>query len=102
VTKKKQFFNFKVILVIERRLCNDQLSDLIKTLFITMNKSYPEILNEYGLSTPDQVKQRIIWNHVKAIIQHVTPPTPENKARLMKYENHFNKCEEAQRENAKE
>ncbi len=56
------------------------------------NKSFQEVAARYGLSSATQVKQRILWNNIKAIITHLYDG-PENAVLLTKYEDEWRLAE---------
>lgn len=52
--------------------------------------TFAQVAKRYGVSTPEQLKQRIIWNNLKALITAAFPSDdPENIQLLKKYESEF-------------
>jgi hypothetical protein len=60
---------------------------------------FQELKEHYQLTSPKQIKDRIIWNHLKAITRQLFGDGPENSTRLRKYEQQWILCE--QEENKK-
>jgi hypothetical protein len=51
-----------------------------------MQYTYFEVAERYGLVTPTQIKQRIIWNNLKALIAHHYGNDPQNDLIMQRYE----------------
>ena len=45
----------------------------------------------YGLKTPQQIKERILWNHIQAITLRVFGMDAKKRLRTM--DDHFTRCE---------
>lgn len=60
-----------------------------------MQYTYLEVAGRYGLSTPQQIKDRIMWNSLKAIICHLYDDD-ESKKLVERYEADFRTCEKEQ------
>jgi hypothetical protein len=54
--------------------------------------SFQKIQQAYGLKTPDQIKLKIIWHHLQALVRGQYPGT-ETDNLLRKYDNHWRQCE---------
>jgi hypothetical protein len=58
-----------------------------------MQKPFTEVAARYGLSTPNQVKQRIMWNNIKALVTHAFGKSPENDRLMARYESEWKEAE---------
>lgn len=61
--------------------------------FKVTSKQFIEIQSRYGLSTPEQIKNRIMWIHLKAITQNLFGNSAGNESQLFKYDREFKVCE---------
>lgn len=57
---------------------------------------FTEIKSAYHLTTPAQIKLRIIWQHVQALTLKVHGNTPENVSKLKRYDRAFGLAEQAE------
>jgi hypothetical protein len=57
--------------------------------------SFSQLQRMYGLQKPRQIKMRIIWNHVQAIMINLYGDSPENLRKLRRYDLHFTVAENA-------
>jgi hypothetical protein len=54
---------------------------------------FAAIQKKYGLTSPEQIQARILWNHLKAITRHLYGDGPDVRANLNKYEDEWIACE---------
>lgn len=57
-------------------------------------QNFEQLQTKYGLQKPKQIKQRIIWNHLKAL---VLAQFPEGAKKLESFEHEFRTCEVEQK-----
>jgi hypothetical protein len=55
--------------------------------------TFEQVQRLYGLEKPSQIKLRIIWNHVQALVISVHGNTPGNLRKLKRYDLHFRTAE---------
>ena len=58
-----------------------------------MQQTFKQVAERYGLLQPDQVKLRIIWNNVKALVTQQYGPDQQNDQLLKRYEQDFKAAE---------
>jgi hypothetical protein len=58
--------------------------------------SFEQLQQIYGLQKPRQIKLRIIWNHIQALVISVHGDTPANLRKLKHYDLHFRVAELAE------
>lgn len=66
-------------------------------------KSFAKVAARYGLSTPEQVKHRILWNNVRAIVAHLyrSDESDKNQKILEQYDTDWIEAEKAERKKKK-
>ena len=55
--------------------------------------SFSELQKIYGLETPEQIKLRLIWNHLQMLAKVTFGDSEENKRLLKMYDARFSACE---------
>jgi hypothetical protein len=56
--------------------------------------TFKQLQAEYKLKTPEQIKMRIIWNHMQALVVNVAGDNPDNLRKLKRYDIQFRLCED--------
>lgn len=58
-------------------------------------QQFKKVAERYGLVSSEQVKERIIWENLKAVIYHLYDDE-ESKQILERYDSDFRECEKEQ------
>lgn len=66
-----------------------------------INTQFEALTRSYGLTSTRQIKERIIWKHVKLLMQHAYD-TPETAKALAHYDTHWKILEEFENQQTKE
>ena len=56
--------------------------------------SFKGLQKVYGLTTPEQIKLRIIWQHLQALTLEVHGKTPENISKMKSFDHAFRIAEQ--------
>jgi hypothetical protein len=59
--------------------------------------AYAQLKSSYGLKTPQQIKMRILWIHIQALVRSTFDQSPENKVLLEKYTYQWKVCEQEEK-----
>lgn len=54
---------------------------------------FETIKKAYNLKSPRQIKERILWNNLKAVVQLLYGDSPTNRAKLQQFEHDWKACE---------
>jgi hypothetical protein len=57
------------------------------------SSSFAALKSLYGLKTPTQIKLRIIWLHLKALVETLHADSAKNRKLLQKFHAQFIACE---------
>ncbi len=64
-----------------------------KLTFPERFEAFEQLSASYGLARPDQIKMKIIWKNVMALIVHAYSDEPQNKALLSSFDSQWKICE---------
>lgn len=59
--------------------------------------TFSEVKNIYLLATPEQIKQRMIWNHLQMLVRQMFGESTKNKKLLNELDSRFLACEAEER-----
>lgn len=70
-----------------------------KTIITKARKTteFDKVKNIYLLATPEQIKQRMIWNHLQMLVRQTFGESPKNQMLLKKLDDRFLACEAEER-----
>lgn len=72
------------------------VSDVIEKKII-QPLSFDTVAEKYGLTTTQQVKERILWDNLKAIIINLYGDDPQNRKILDRYQSEWKACEKEEK-----
>lgn len=58
---------------------------------------FDKVKNIYLLATPEQIKQRMIWNHLQMLVRQTFGESPKNAKLLKELDARFLACEAEER-----
>ena len=58
---------------------------------------FDKVKNIYLLATPEQIKQRMIWNHLQMLVRRTFGESPKNVKLLKELDRRFLACEAKER-----